>query len=451
MYEIIALFTVLNPCLSTTTIRQLCQVVLALLAMSGRVTMLNISRWTTQGGSYRTMQRFFNTVMPWPTMCWLFFRTHLLDRESGYILAGDEVVVPKAGKSTYGLSRFFASLSGKAVPGVAFLAVSLVSVNQRRSYPMVMEQIVRGTTSSNPKGAATGHNRDKKRSAPKQKRGRPKGSRNRNKDDVVLSDTLKQLQKMVKALLRQIGDLIPIRYLVLDGYFGHNNAHHMVQQCGLQLISKLRIDAALYLPPTTPYTGQGRPRIYGERLNPQQIDVKSCVSTNTIGNLKTEVYQTKARHKKFADFLNVVCILKTNLTTKQQAHVLLFSSDMALDAEKMIEYYSLRFQIEFNFRDAKQYWGLQDFMNVNKIPVNNAANLSMFMVSVSAKLIEIFQHPNTEYSVLDLKARYRGSKYLHETLKILPQKPEPIVIQQIAERLGAIGAIHYTQPNQNPG
>jgi putative transposase len=214
----------------------------------------------------------------------------------------------------------------------------------------------------------------------------------------------------------------------------------------------LRTDAALYLPPTTPYTtGQGRPRIYGERLNPRQIDVKSCVSTNTIGNLKTEVYQTKARHKKFADLLNVVCILKTNLTTKQQAHVLLFSSDVALDAKKMIEYYSLRFQIEFNFRDAKQYWGLQDFMNINKIPVNNAANLSMFMVSVSAKLIDTFHHPNTEYSVLDLKARYRGVKYLHETLKILPQKPEPIVIQQIAQHLGSIGAIHYTQPELKPG
>ena len=44
---------------------------------------------------------------------------------------------------------------------------------------------------------------------------------------------------------------------------------------------------------------------------------------------------------------------------------------------------------------------------------------------------------------MDLKARYRGVKYLHETLKILPQKPEPIVIDKIAERLGeTIGAIH---------
>ena len=53
--------------------------------------------------------------------------------------------------------------------------------------------------------------------------------------------------------------------------------------------------------------------------------------------------------------------------------------------------------------------------------------------------------------VLDLKARCRGAKYLHETLKILPQKPDPIVIEQIAQHLGSIGAIHQTQPELNPG
>ena len=56
-----------------------------------------------------------------------------------------------------------------------------------------------------------------------------------------------------------------------------------------------------------------------------------------------------------------------------------------------------------------------------------------------------------EYSVLDLKSHYRGLKYIHEILKILPQKPEPIVIQQITDRLCSIGAIHYTQANLNPG
>ena len=224
----------------------------------------------------------------------------------------------------------------------------------------------------------------------------------------------------------------------------------MVHQCGLHLISKLRADAALSLPPTTSYK-RGCPAIYGERIHPHKIDEKNAVRTQTVDNLRTDVYQMELRHKKFPDPLNVVCIKKTNLSTKQQAHVLLFSSDLALDAEKMIDYYSLRFQIEFNFRDAKQHWGLQGFMNVHKTPVNNAANLSMFMVNVSAKLMEKDRCQNPEYSVLDLKSHYRGLKYVQEILKGLPQKPEPIVIQQIIGRLSSIGAIHNTQANLNPG
>lgn len=271
MLEIIALFAVLNPCISKTTICQLCQVVFALLAMTGRVTMLNISRWTSKGGSYRTIQRLFNTVLPWPTMCWTFICTHLLDPDSAYILAGDEVIRDKNGDRTYGLSRFFSSLHGKSIRGLSFLAISLVSVSQRRSYPMAIEQIVRCETKSNPDAAPTKKSDNTKTA--KSKRGHPKGIRNKNKRDVVLSDTLKQLQTMLKKVLQLIGNLIPIRYFVLDGYFENNNALQMVNQCDLHLISKLRSDAALFLPPTTTSDKRrGRPALYGEQIHPHKIE-----------------------------------------------------------------------------------------------------------------------------------------------------------------------------------
>ena len=151
MYDILSLFSILHPHLSTTSLRQFSGVVLALLAMTGRVTMLNLSRWTSEGGSYRTIQRFFNTVIPWGTIYWVFFSTYLLDRESPYILAGDETTVSKSGPSTYGLSRFFSSVYGKTIPSLAFLSLSLVSVKERRSYPLVMEQIVRGGRYPSPK------------------------------------------------------------------------------------------------------------------------------------------------------------------------------------------------------------------------------------------------------------------------------------------------------------
>ena len=96
------------------------------------------------------------------------------------------------------------------------------------------------------------------------------------------------------------------------------------------------------------------------------IHNKWRASVETTDNIRTEVYQVHLHHKQFADPINVVCILKTHLLTEQKSHVLLFSSDLKLSALKMIDFYALRFQIEFNFRNAKQYWGLEDFMNVKK-------------------------------------------------------------------------------------
>lgn len=115
--------------------RQFNQIIIAMLAMSGRVTMLGISRWTGGGGSYRTILRFFHTVIPWATLFWLFFRKHLFRATEVYLLAGDEVVVSKSGKKTYGLDKFFSSLVSKPIPGLSFFTLSLVSVEQRHSFP----------------------------------------------------------------------------------------------------------------------------------------------------------------------------------------------------------------------------------------------------------------------------------------------------------------------------
>ena len=41
--------------------------------------MLGLSRWAEKGGSYRTVQRFFYTLIPWVQVFWSFFRERLLD------------------------------------------------------------------------------------------------------------------------------------------------------------------------------------------------------------------------------------------------------------------------------------------------------------------------------------------------------------------------------------
>jgi len=39
--------------------------------------MLGLSRWAGKGGSYRTVQRFFNAVITWPNVFSKFFMRHL--------------------------------------------------------------------------------------------------------------------------------------------------------------------------------------------------------------------------------------------------------------------------------------------------------------------------------------------------------------------------------------
>lgn len=149
-----------------------------------------------------------------------------------------------------------------------------------------------------------------------------------------------------------------------------------------------------------------------------------------------------ARHKSFAQPLNLVVIVKTNQQTQRQAHVLLFSSDLALPFAQLIDYDGLRFQLEFNVRDAKQYWGLEDFRQTTPTAVTNAAKLAFFMVNFAERLLPDGRHHQPDWSVLDLQAHYRGSKYVEETIKLLPERPEPIVLARIRATIVRLGRIH---------
>src|SRR5271154_7061554 len=119
MHDILPLLLTLSPVLPKTSCRQLARIVVAILAMTGRITQLGISRWTDTGGSYRSVQRFFHTKIDWTSVQWLFFEHFLFRPDTVYLLAGDESVVSKSGKHTYGIGWFFASILNTAMPGLA--------------------------------------------------------------------------------------------------------------------------------------------------------------------------------------------------------------------------------------------------------------------------------------------------------------------------------------------
>ncbi len=444
--DILSLFACFQPLVAFRTVRHFAIITEAVLAMSGRITMLGISRWTNKGGSYRTVQRFFSSVLPWTELLVRFFSTHLFDGETEYVLAGDATTVTKSGKETHGIDRFFSGVKGQVVKGLEFFVFSLVDVRQRKSYPLAVKQMVRTEAE---KEAIRKRKKErlkkKKKGSKKGKRGRPKDSRNKDKKEFTPSAELLRISDLLASLMKLIKVFVKVRYVAMDGHFGHNQAVLMARTHGLELISKMRSDAIL----CERYEGKqkkyGRKRTYGERVNYEKLPVKYLKKTERVKDVITNYYSGILLHAKFSCELNVLVIEKTNVKTKKVGHGILFSSDVELEWEKLADYYSLRFQIEFNFRDAKQHFGLEDFMVTRETGVENAANLSFMMVNVSRKLLN--QSDGNCVGVNDLKSRFRGIKYAVETIKRVVKKPEAILINQIKDEIGRLGSIHKPANN----
>ena len=234
---------------------------------------------------------------------------------------------------------------------------------------------------------------------------------------------------------------LQVKHVVLDGNFGNYPSTWVVRDTGYHIISKMRHDAALYLPYDGPKPTRGKTPRYGEKLNYSALPQQHLSHTHVEKGYRVDTYHMHLYHKDYPDLLNVVVIVKTHLTTGKCGHVVLFSTDLTLTAEQLVDYYSLRFQIEFNFRDAKQHWGLDDFMNTSQQTVTTAVNLAFLMVNLSQTLLKPYRQPNPDFSVRDLKAQFRARRYLSETIKMLPEKPKPDLISRIWQRLAQFDGI----------
>lgn len=444
MAEIMSLLAGLSQTISATELRQLSVIVPAILAMSGPITMLNLARWAGPGGSERTIRRFYNASIVWLKVNWALNSASLQEAGGLFLLAGDETVVTKAGKKTHGVSRFFSSIYRRSVPGLAFFGVSLISVAAQDSTMMLLEQLTKAESTS-AQAASKGAKKSPKgaKQQAKPKGGRPAGSKNQNRRDIALPQYLQNIQGYLQQVLAVVGDKLSIPYCVLDGAFGNNHALQMVRRLDLHLVSKLAKNAALYFPYTGEQKKVGNRRKYGSKLDYQQIPNRYRTESFTEDGVRTDSYQMTLWSQAFPDPLNIVIIVRNKLATQECAHVVLFSSDLTLAYDKLILYYRLRFQIEFNFRDAKQFWGLEDFMNLKARPVYNAANLAIFMGNLATRLVRQRRKQCPDFSVNDLKADYRGCFYAAEVLKLYPDLPDQGFIDALFARLSSVGAVNY--------
>ena len=401
-------------------------IVEAILSMRGRVTMLNIARWNGKY-SYRTIERFFDMKIDWLGLKWNLIKG-ILNEE--LIMVADESTITKAGNKTFGVGRYYSGLFGRAVNGIQIITFSIVDVKRRRSFPIFTRQLQKYRTKNN----------SKKEKQEKRGKGRPLGSKNKNSEEIQLTALFRVIFFYLFFILKTI-KIPKLKYFVYDGALGNNKGIQAIRRNGLHLISKLKSNSALYFAYSGEQKKKGARRIYEEKkIDLNNIDEKYLKEVIEGDKSKKEIYQFNAYSKNINGLLNIVITVTTNLKKGTKSRKINFSTDTEQSYEKILEYYSLRFQIEFSFRDAKQFFGLEDFMNTKKIRIHNFVNLSLFMNNVTYLYYENSHF--TKYSVNDIKSLFLGKRYLFEVLKLKPEIPINIFNSDMISKVADFSMIH---------
>lgn len=161
----------------------------------------------------------------------------------------------------------------------------MVDVAERKSYPLAIARTVQNEFDK----PASKNRKKRQPKKPKARPGRRTGSRNRDKTRLKLSPGLWRINEMLVLLLKLIRGFIKVRYLAMDGYFGHSQAVLMAKENGLELISKLRRDAAIF----EKYKGSQKAKGAGKEIW-GAVEIRSFVAA---------VFEEKRTRKRSCDEL----------------------------------------------------------------------------------------------------------------------------------------------------
>ena len=145
--------------------------------------------------------------------------------------------------------------------------------------------------------------------------------------------------------------------------------------------------------------GPGRQKTYDGKVNWSDLSRFERLDTE---DEHIVLYQQVLNHVQLQCNLQVVVLVHT----QRNRYAVLFSTDVDLEPQRLYRYYKARFQIEFLFRDAKQFAGLSDCQARSKAKLDFHFNASLSAVTF-AKLEARHQtgHCGQAFSMARLKRR----------------------------------------------
>ena len=312
-------------------------------SIQGRLTFENMARYSKFNEC--TFRRNFKMFFDWLGFNWQILTWGGLDFSNSIIAVVDCSYLPKAGKSTYGLDRFFSSVAGKAKKGLEITLLSLIDTVSGTAWALDVKQTPAALS------AKEGSSHDYTRI------------------DFYLEQIIK-LKKQLQA----------VKYFVADGYYAKVKVFTTMELMGKHLITKFRPDANLRYLYTGPHEKRpGRRTQFDGKADWKNLDLEKWDYVGTDDKYSyLKIYTQVLNSPHYKRNFRVVLLLNT----RTNRYILLACTDIHLPARLIVRYYQLRFKIEFLFRDAKQFCGLTHCQARNKEALDFHFNMSLAAVNL---------------------------------------------------------------------
>jgi hypothetical protein len=329
--------------------------------LPGHATFRNMSRYSPY--HERTFARWYDTPFDWVSFNKAAI-TEVVPPEHEQALIIDASFVPKSGKHTYGLDRFWNGSHSRTEKGLEISTLAWLDLTGNCAYCLSVEQT-------------------------------PPSSGSSDSEATRMDVYLDQLRRVVEA-----HDLSVLRYVLTDGAYSHQKFVAGVVDLGMHQIGKLRADANLrylYHGPKRP--GRGRQKTYDGKVYFSDLSRFEFLDTEDDHIV---LYHQVLNHVQLKRNLQVVIVVHT----QRNRYAVLFSTDIDLEPLRLYRAYKARFQIEFIFRDAKQFTGLSDCQARSKTKLDFHFNASLSAMNI-AKLEARQQRGDTDepMSMASLKRR----------------------------------------------
>ena len=377
-----------------------------ILARRGRVTGRNLSRYCDY--SERTIARQFRETFDWPDFHHRVL-TAALEPHSELISAQEASCSPKSGKQPFGLGYFCNGCANRAEPGLEVSTLAVVDVTRRCAFTLAVAQT--------PPGKAD--------------------TRQDKREEETRMDFYKQQLHDQRHRLPST-----IRYHCVDGYFAKQKYMDEVVALNLHPLTKLRHDAnCLLLYPGPHPKRRGRRRKYDGKVNFQDLSRFAALGT-LEEKPHIHLYTALVWHVSLKRQLRLVVLVNRKDPTKPR-YIVLASTDVALDGRKLVELYAARFQIEFLFRDSKQFTGLTDCQARAATALDFHFNAALATLNL-ARAEELQAQPDPSphvFSRASWKQRHFNERLLEVFIDNLALDPMWVKNHPSYEKLSTYGAI----------